>query len=77
MNALSKRIKRHVTGPERTFFAATSPGLEKLCLDELLSLPVSVKNTKVVEGGVEFTCRIHDCYLANLSMRIPTRILMR
>jgi putative N6-adenine-specific DNA methylase len=77
LNALSKRIKRHVTGPERTFFAATSPGLEKLCLDELLSLPVSIKNTKVVEGGVEFTCRIHDCYLANLSMRIPTRILMR
>jgi putative N6-adenine-specific DNA methylase len=77
LNPLSKRIKRHVTGPERAFFAATGPGLEKLCLEELLSLPVSIKDTVVVEGGVEFTCRIHDCYLANLYLKIPTRILMR
>ena len=76
-NPLSKRIKRHVIGRVRDFFAATSPGLEKLCFDELMSLPLSVRCAMVVPGGVEFKGRVHDCYLANLNLRTASRILMR
>ncbi|QTA90462.1 THUMP domain-containing class I SAM-dependent RNA methyltransferase [Desulfonema magnum] len=74
---LSKRIKRHVTGRIREFFAVVSPGFEKLCFDELTSLPLSVRSAIVVSGGVEFRGRIHDCYLTNLNLRTATRILMR
>lgn len=81
---LLKRIKRHVIAKELDFFAATAPGVEKLCLDELLSLvqvsdlnQSSVKNVKEVPGGVEFKGHLHDCYLANLHLRTANRILMR
>ena len=78
-NPLSKRVKRHVTGRMQNFFAATAPGFEKLCFDELMSLPLSVsaKSAVIVEGGVEFRGRVHDCYLANLNLRTANRILMR
>ena len=52
-------------------------GLEGLCRDELMSLPLSVKDATVVEGGVAFSGRVHDCYLANLRLRTASRILMR
>jgi hypothetical protein len=40
---LQKRIKRHVTGREHRFFAATAPGLEMVCRDELNSfLPAGI-----------------------------------
>jgi len=92
LEPLLKRIKRHVIAKEMDFFAATAPGVEKLCLDELLSLAQvpdlslvqvpdlnqsSVKNVKEVPGGVEFKGRLHDCYLANLQLRTANRILMR
>jgi putative N6-adenine-specific DNA methylase len=72
-----KRVKRHVSGPMQSFFAAAPPGLEKLCLDELCALPLSKNDTKIVKGGVEFKGRMHDCYLANLNLRTANRILMR
>jgi len=75
--SFEKRIKRRVTGRVHSFFAATAPGLEKLCLSELLSLPLSQKQASVVPGGVEFTGRLHDCYLANLHLRTANRVLMR
>lgn len=75
--ALTKRIKRHVIGRVRDYFAATSPGLEKICFDELMSLPLSVRSAVVVPGGVEFKGRIQDCYLANLNLRTASRVLMR
>ena len=74
---LSKRIKRHVVGRIRTYFAATSPGFEQLCLNELQVLPLSVKQASVLPGGVEYKGRLHDCYLANLNLRSANRILMR
>ncbi len=74
---LSKRIKRHVVGRLRTYFAATSPGFETICLNELLSLPLSGKEVRAVSGGVEFRGRLKDCYLANLNLRTANRILMR
>ncbi len=72
-----KRVKRHVLGPMQSFFAATSPGLEKLCFDELSALPLSKNDAKIVKGGVEFKGRVHDCYLANLNLKTANRILMR
>ena len=76
-SALFKRIKRHVIGRERTFFAATPPGFESLCLQELSNLdPVTVK-ARVIPGGVEFKGRLEGCYRANLNLHLPNRILMR
>ena len=52
--SLSKRIKRQVTGRIRTYFAATAPGLETLCLKEMSGFVPSIKDASVVTGGVEF-----------------------
>ncbi|RLB80452.1 MAG: hypothetical protein DRH24_10605 [Deltaproteobacteria bacterium] len=74
---LKKRIKRHVIGRKRRFFAATTPGLETICRDELKALLPSGISMTIVEGGVEFKGRLHDCYLADLSLRTANRLLMR
>lgn len=74
---LSKRIKRHVIGRRRTYFAATSPGFEDLCCSELLNLGLSEENVSVVEGGVEFMGQLQHCWQANLHLRTANRILMR
>ncbi|MEZ4528600.1 MAG: hypothetical protein R2941_22020 [Desulfobacterales bacterium] len=76
-SALSKRIRRHVTGRIREFFASAAPGLEKLCFGELISLPGSITDVQAVPGGVAFKARVHDAYLANLHLRTASRILMR
>ncbi|MBW2336707.1 MAG: hypothetical protein JRF47_08115 [Deltaproteobacteria bacterium] len=72
-----KRIKRHVIGRRRTYFAATAPGFEKLCLDEIRSLALFDAEASEVPGGVEFKGRLQDCYLANLHLRTANRVLMR
>ena len=77
LTALEKRIKRHVIAPERGFFVVTAPGLEHLCHDELMRLPLSRREAAIVPGGIEFTGRLHDCYLANLKLATANRILMR
>lgn len=74
---LFKRIKRHVIGRERTYFAAAPPGFESICLRELSDLDPAVGNARAIPGGVEFKGRLEDCYRANLSLRLPNRILMR
>lgn len=76
-SSLSKRIKRHVTGRQRTYFAATAPGFEALCHQELSALGLSIENIAVVEGGVEFKGQLQDCYRANLHLRTASRILLR
>ena len=76
-SSLSKRIKRHVIGRRRNYFAGTSPGFEALCLKELSALGLPVENVAIVEGGVEFEGRLQDCYLANLHLRTASRILLR
>ncbi len=76
-SALSKRIRRHVSGRIRDFFISAAPGLEKLCFDELMALPLSAKEARAVPGGVAFKARVHDAYLANLHLRTASRILMR
>ena len=75
--ALQKRIKRHIIGPDHLFFIATEPHLNQICLDELKSILPDIKEAITVNGGVEFTGRLTDCYLANLKLRTANRILMR
>jgi putative N6-adenine-specific DNA methylase len=74
---LKKRIKRHVIGRKRQFFAATAPGLETICREELKGLLPSGTPMEMVEGGITFEGRLHDCYLANLNLRTANRLLMR
>ncbi len=71
---LQKRIRRHVVGKLHDFFAATAPGIEPLCLEELAALGIAGRE---VPGGVEFNGRLHECYRANLHLRTAGRILMR
>jgi putative N6-adenine-specific DNA methylase len=75
--ALSKRIKRHVIGRIRPYFAATAPGFESLCLKELQALGLPLEHAAAIAGGVEFSGRLTDCYQANLHLRTANRILMR
>lgn len=76
-NSLSKRIKRHITGRIRDYFASTAPGLENMCFEELKSLDLSTNEAMPVKGGVEFKGKFIDCCLANLNLRTANRILMR
>ena len=76
-SALNKRIKRHVIGRRRTYFAAAAPGFESICHEELMELGLPIENASIVEGGVEFDGRLEDCYQANLHLRTPSRILLR
>ena len=77
LTSFEKRIKRHIIGRGQEFFIVTAPGLEQLCYNELLQLPLSSQKAAIVEGGIEFTGRLHDCYLANLHLRLANRIIMR
>jgi len=74
---LIKRIKRHVIGRRREYFAVTAPGFEKLCLNELRSLGPDNSAASAGTGGVAFKGRLQECYLANLNLRTANRILMR
>jgi putative N6-adenine-specific DNA methylase len=74
---LTKRIKRQVIGRKRQFFAAIAPGLEPICQEELKVLLPSGSPLSMVEGGIKFEARLHDCYLANLNLRTANRLLMR
>ncbi len=75
--SLAKRIKRHVIGRKRSFFAATSPGFESVCFHELINLQLAEDAVSVTSGGVEFAGRLNDCHLANLNLVSANRILMR
>jgi len=76
-SSLEKRIKRNVSGRKRDFFIITPPGLESLCRKELMRLPSFSGETAEIPGGVEFSGKLYDGYLANLHLRTATRILMR
>ncbi|MFO7963275.1 MAG: hypothetical protein R6U50_05080 [Desulfobacterales bacterium] len=72
-----KRVKRRIIGRKHAFFAATSPRLNGICAEELLSLELPIVKPSAVPGGVTFSGRLADCYAANLHLRTATRILMR
>jgi putative N6-adenine-specific DNA methylase len=75
--AIDKRVRRHVTGRFREYFAITIPGLEAYCRQELFGLGVDPGSMSVGPGGVTFGGRFVDCQRANLHLRTATRILMR
>jgi len=72
--ATEKRLKRQVIGKSHAFFAVTAPGVEDLARAELAALGIE---GRPVPGGVEFTGRLHDAYLANLRLKTASRVLMR
>jgi putative N6-adenine-specific DNA methylase len=75
--AFDKRLKRRLVGRRLALFAATAPGLEALCLRELTALPCGIQDATAVAGGVSFTGRLQDIFLANLCLRTATRVLLR
>lgn len=77
MSSLEKRIKRNVTGRKHDFFVVTSPGLKNLCRMELMRIPSFSGLAAEASGGIEFSGKLYDGYLANLHLRTATRILMR
>ncbi len=74
---LEKRIKKHIIGKNRTFFAATPPNLENICKKEIENILPDMKDIHIETGGVEFSGKVHDCYFANLKLFVTNKILMR
>ena len=56
-------------------FAVVSPGLEAVCADEITALGLPPQ--EVIAGGVVFSGKLRDIYLANLWLRTASRILVR
>ena len=75
--AFEKRVKRRVVARPMAFFAATSPGLEELCLAELQALSLVGPEGTATDGGILFNGRLQDGFLANLCLGTANRILMR
>jgi putative N6-adenine-specific DNA methylase len=57
------------------FYAIVSPGLESVCATELTALEIAPQ--EVDTGGIAFTGRLRDLYIANLWLRAASRILVR
>ncbi len=75
--AFEKRVRRHVSGRMRAYYAITAPGVEKYCRQELVDLGIETSGLFADAGGVTFAGRFVDCQRANLHLRTATRILMR
>jgi len=76
-DAFTKRIRRHVGGRVRDYFAIVSPGFEACARRELMALGIDENDIRASTGGVMFSGRFVDCQRANLHLRTATRILMR
>jgi putative N6-adenine-specific DNA methylase len=74
---LGKRIKRHIIGRSKNFFAATPPNFESLCKKEIENILPDIKDIHIENGGVKFSGKIHDCYFANLKLSVANKILIR
>ncbi len=77
LNAFEKRIKRRVTAREHPFFAVCPPGLTQACYNEITHLGLDPEKTAVTAGGIDLLCKPDTCMALNLSLGIPSRILMR
>ena len=75
--AMDKRIRRHVIGRMRDYYAVATPGLSAICRQELIDLGLKCHPSSAKPGGVEFKGRFVDCQRVNLCHRSATRILMR
>ncbi|MCK5163495.1 MAG: RNA methyltransferase [Desulfobacula sp.] len=76
-SSFEKRVKRRIIGREHNFFAVCSPGLKKVCQNEMLALGFPEDNLKVIQGGIEFKARLDTCMTLNLNLRSPLKILLR
>ncbi|BBO76867.1 RNA methyltransferase [Desulfosarcina widdelii] len=76
-DAFAKRVRRHVSGRVRDYYAIVSPGFEACARQELIILGIDESDIRVSTGGVTFRGRFVDCQRANLHLRTATRILMR
>jgi putative N6-adenine-specific DNA methylase len=59
-----------------SWFAVTAPGTEEVAAAEVRLVP-GAANVTVVHGGVEFQGPVDVGLMANLQLRIPTRLLLR
>lgn len=75
--AFAKRVKRQVRGKFRECFVVTTLGFEKLVKADLTTLSLSNPILKIQPGGICFHGKFADLMLANLHLRMATRILMR
>lgn len=75
-SGLKRRVKQHVIGKEHVFFASVQPGFEKTISGELQGSGLNVSD-EIIEGGVEFTGALNDCFAACISSRTASRIMMR
>lgn len=75
--ALERRIRKHITSQEHTFFVVAGPGLEDLCREEIADRLPGADIDPPTEGGIGFRARIHDAYAVNLWSRTASRVLMR
>ncbi|MBC8441344.1 MAG: RNA methyltransferase [Deltaproteobacteria bacterium] len=76
-SSFEKRIKRRIIGREHQFFAVCSPGIKKVCENEMLALGLPEDHLKITPGGFEFKGKLETCLLFNLHLGSPSRILMR
>ena len=74
--ALARRVKQHVIGGIRKFFAIVLPGFEATAKGELEEIGIQAVSAPV-PGGVPFAGRLSDMYRANLAGRTISRVLMR
>ena len=76
-SSFEKRVKRRIIGREHLFFAVCSPGLKKICQNEMIGLGFPEDKLKIIKGGIEFKSKLEICFLFNLHLGSPSRILMR
>ncbi|MCK5695573.1 MAG: RNA methyltransferase [Desulfobacula sp.] len=77
ISSFEKRVKRRIVGREHRFFAVCSPGLKKICENEMLASGFPEDNLRVIQGGIEFKSKPETCMQFNLHLRSPLKILMR
>ncbi len=77
LSSFEKRIKRRVIGPEHTFFAVCTPGLENICMTEILATGILKKDIRRLHGGIEFDTKLAKAIELNLVLGTPSRIIMR
>ncbi len=77
ISPFEKRVKRRVTGREHSFFAVCTPGLKKICFNEVLGAGFPKDNINITQGGIDIKARFNSCMELNLNLRSPLRILMR
>ncbi len=77
LTAFEKRVRRRITGRDHDFFVVCSPGLRTLCRKEMTALGIPGDRMEIMDGGIGFTGRIQECAALNLTLRSPSRILLR